>query len=714
MESKNPSFRIAVSASFTAEPLEPVLLFWGRHLNADFEVRFAPYNQLSQTLFDPQSIFATNSHGVNVMLARLEDFAHFENLDAKVFERIHHNVIHFVQALRDSHTSFAAPVIFCLSASSPEFRAREPEGYEANLINVIESSLGDLPGVQFLDYEQIHALYPAGDWHDASGAKLAKIPYTELYYTALGTALVRETFAMISPPRKVIALDCDNTLWQGICGEDGPSGIVLDEPRRRLQEFMLEQREEGMLLCLASKNNPEDVRETFRRNPRMPLQLRHFVACRLNWESKAANLASLAEELNLGVDSFIFLDDNPRECAEVEGSLPEVAALTLPENITETPHFLQHVWAFDHPVITEEDRNRNAFYTQAQEFGKEARAASDLQSFIEGLELRVTVNNLSTEKLGRAAQLTQRTNQFNFTTVRRSESELQGLVARQSVECLTVEVSDRFGEHGVVGLVIAEEQVDALNIDTFLLSCRVLGRGVEHRVLAEVSERARVRGLRFITANLVPSAKNEPARQFLESVGARYRSGEFTFRFPVDALPNLTWTPDRDALLGTTAKKPKKAAPQRQRQIDFEQIARTLASPEQILAAIKREAQSNHAVNGAAVAVMTDTERQLAALWSELLRTPNILPDANFFDLGGHSLLAVQLLLRVKEKFAVELSIDDVYSGTLTLADLARNIEDWQIGRLDPAEYQALLAEIENLSDEQAQEMLAREDSAAG
>ncbi len=690
-------FRIAISASFTAEPLEQVLAFWGRYLDVDFEVRFAPYNQLSQTLFDPQSIFATNSHGVNVLMARLEDFAQFEILDATVFERIHQNVVHFVQALRDSHTSFATPVIFCLSAPSPDFRASQPPGFESNLINVIESSLGDLPGVQFLEYEQIHALFPVTNWYDASGAKLAKIPYTELYYTALGTALVRETFAMINPPRKVIALDCDNTLWQGICGEDGPTGIVLDEPRRQLQQFMLEQREEGMLLCLASKNNAEDVHETFRRNPQMPLQLRHFVACRLNWESKAANLTSLADELNLGIDSFIFIDDNPRECAEVEGSLPQVIALTLPENIADVPHFLNHVWAFDHPVITEEDRNRNAFYTQAQEFGKEARAASNLENFIASLDLRVIVQPLSPEKLSRAAQLTQRTNQFNFTTIRRTESDIQTLLAKPKIECFTVEVSDRFGEYGVVGLVIAEQLSDELRIDTFLLSCRVLGRGVEHRILAGLAGRARERDLQFVTANFVSTAKNEPARQFLESIGE-------PFRFQVDALQNLAWKPDRNTLLVAKAVKP--AAPSR-RQIDFEQIARTLATPEQILSAMKREATHSPSMN------LTGTERELAALWSELLRIPNISPADNFFDLGGHSLLAVQLLLRVKERFGIELSIDDVYSGTLTLADLARNIEDCQIGRLDPAEYNALLAEIDALSDEQVRELLAREDSAA-
>ena len=144
-------------------------------------------------------------------------------------------------------------------------------------------------------------------------------------------------------------------------------------PRRELQEFMAEQREAGMLLTMASKNNEQDVLDTFAAHPEMPLSLRHFAAWRWNWQSKAENVSSLAEELGLGLDSFLFVDDNPKECAELSGELPEVLSLALPEDIERTPEFLNHIWAFDHPVVTEEDRNRNVYYSQQQEFGAEVR-----------------------------------------------------------------------------------------------------------------------------------------------------------------------------------------------------------------------------------------------------------------------------------------------------------------------------------------------------
>ena len=190
---------------------------------------------------------------------------------------------------------------------------------------------------------------------------------------------------------------------------------------------MLDQRESGMLLALASKNNERDVIETFEQNPEMPLQLRHFITSRLNWESKAENLESMAAELSLGVDSFIFVDDNPKETAEVSEGLPQVLSLTLPHDSASIPQFLAHVWAFDHVSVTEEDRQRNVYYAQAQEFGRELKKARSAEHFLETLELTVKMDALSADRLARVAQLTQRTNQFNFTSLRRTEQDIRSL-----------------------------------------------------------------------------------------------------------------------------------------------------------------------------------------------------------------------------------------------------------------------------------------------
>jgi FkbH-like protein len=692
----------SVAASFTAEPLERVLRFWGDQLDAPIDVRFAPYNQVMQTLLDPASVFAANSHGVNVLFVRLEDMG-LDIADPSSAARAAENVGQLVDTVRAAHERFAVPVLFSLCPSSPAALSAFP-GLWQSVASRIETALDEVPGVQFLASDRIARLYPVDVVRDPDADRLGHIPYTELYFAALGTAVVRVAHSLAAPPYKVIALDCDNTLWSGITGEDGPAGVSLDDARRALHAFMLEQREDGMLLCLASKNNEADVLETFDLHPEFPLQARHFTAWRLNWDSKAENLESLAEELSLGLDTFIFVDDNPRECAEIEDAQPEVLTLALPENAERIPHFLEHVWAFDHPVVTEEDRQRNAYYVQTRQFGRELRTSGDLNHFMESLALEVRFAPLSEENLARASQMTQRTNQFNFTTIRRTEQELRAL-AGAGFQSAAVDVSDRFGNYGIVGLLIWSESNSSLDVDTFLLSCRALGRGVEHRMLAFLASRAIGHGLGNLSLRVTPSAKNLPARQFMREVAGQYGTGNGAaqeYTLPGDKFRDLRWQPASHRAPSVPAAKPTPSAGRRF--VEYAHIARNLSTPAQIMAAMR-----SSAVPAGGGAVMTETERRVAAIWSDLLRRSDVRPSDNFYDLGGHSLLAVLLTLRVREEFGIELPIDDVYSAGLTLAELARKIETYQFARVSPEEYRALLEEIENMSDHEVMEALASE-----
>jgi FkbH-like protein len=518
LRTETPTFRFAISATFTSEPVEPVLRFWANQLDLESDIRFAPYNQVSQALIDPAGDFSSNRHGVNVIFTRIEDLAQFDWHDPAIFARIESNLKSLLDLIRETATQMSVPLIFVLCPPSPEFLSDPARlRFVREMGKFAEASLSDSAGIQVLTFSEIEQLYPVLEKHSPEGERLGRIPYTDLYFCALGTALVRLIHGLLMAPFKVIALDCDNTLWSGICGEDGPRGISIGPPYRALQQFMLDQRESGMLLTLASKNNHRDVIEAFEQNREMPLELRHFVSIRLNWESKGANIESIAAELSLGVDSFIFVDDNPKETAELSDSLPQVLSLTLPPDSGAIPHFLAHVWAFDHVVVTEEDRQRSAYYSQAQEFGRELQKAQSAEHFLATLQLEVRLEPLTAERLPRAAQLTQRTNQFNFTTIRRTEPELQALLSSGTMECRTIEVSDRFGAYGLTGVVLFSVDRDAMIIDTFLLSCRVLGRGVEHRVMASLAEEAAHRRLSWVVARLEPTSKNQPARDFLNT-----------------------------------------------------------------------------------------------------------------------------------------------------------------------------------------------------
>ncbi len=706
---------VALSATFTAEPLRETLSFWLGRLALDLPVNFAPYNQVFQQLLDHSSLLAFNRGGVNVILVRVEDWARFRDAADTRPETLEADAHHLVECLRSAAQSFSSPLLVMICPSSPAFLGEAGRDETASRIaDLVESGLKGLGTVHLVRSSEVEDLYPVSKRDDPHGDELGHVPYTPEYFTALGTLLARKINALRMTPYKVIALDCDDTLWSGICGEDGPGGVVIDEPHRRLQEFVLAQQGAGMMLALCSKNNMEEVLETFRVHAGMPLRFESFVASRINWNSKSANLASMAEELQLGLDSFVFIDDNAQECGEVSARRPEVLTLQLPRHPEEIHPFLRHVWAFDRLRVTEEDKLRVATYTQRAERARLERQAKTLGEFIESLRLQVDISDLTPAQLPRAAQLTERTNQMNFTTIRRTEAEIQSLLASGGAECLVVEVADRFGSYGLTGLTIFGTVLEALRVDTFLLSCRVLGRGVEHRLLARLGEIAVSRGLHRVEIPFFQTSRNQPALIFLESVCAQFKvrtEKGFLFAVPSHHARDIVYKPSARVVASPTSEAPGAAAPARE-PVDYAYIANHLRRVDQIQEMVGANSQGTVSPAASADAPRTGLEAELAALWGDLLRLPRVGVHENFFDLGGHSLLAVQLLSRVRHTYQVDLPLDVVYSSAFTVAELARAIEVRQIEQADPAQYADILAELESLTDDEVRDLLAREKEA--
>jgi FkbH-like protein len=703
---------IVISATFTADAIEQTLAFWMRELGFDYRIRMAPYNQVFQLLLDPGGALASNHGGVNVLLARFEDWSRGPDTahpETRLEAHLETNVRHFAASLKSAAQSFATPLVVCICPASPGSGA----DLQSRLQEMVTAAVAGLNTVHLVTQREIDALYPVAQPHDSLGDKLGHIPYTPAYFAALGSVVARKIHALRMPPFKVIALDCDDTLWRGICGEDGPQSVVVDPPRRALQELMLAQHAQGMLLTLCSKNNVEDVLDTFRLHPGMLLHMDHFAAWRINWSSKPANLAALAEELDLGLDSFILIDDSQRECREVEAAYPQVLSLALPARDEEIPEFLRHVWAFDRLRATEEDRARPAMYAQELERQRAAQQAASLEDFLRSLQLEVRVAPMSPKDLARVAQLTQRTNQMNFTTVRRSESDIQALLESGKAECLAVHVSDRFGSYGLAGAMIFRGGVDAISVDTFLLSCRALGRGVEHRMLAELGRVAQERGLAAVEARYVRSQRNLPALLFLESAGLEFQSvrgDALMFQFPAEFAAEVTYQPSM------APRQP--AAPVAQSStagriaIPYARIADQLRSVDQILERSTTEG-ARRLTPAPPTPPRSDLESRLCRIWSGMLHVQPVGVHDNFFDLGGHSLLAVQLLSRLQEDLGVELSLEVVYGADFTVAELAKAIELREIETAGAEEYAALLAEVESLTDEEVRELLAKESGEA-
>jgi FkbH-like protein len=688
---------LAVAATFTAEPIAAPLEFWIDELGWDYQVAFAPYNQVFQQLLDPESLLARNRDGLNVVLVRFQDWSPSGEA-AALQDRLRRLSL----SLHAAANSFHAPLLVALCPPSPPL-------LEAQLA----SSLQGLSAVHLIASAELADLYPVPDYYDPHADELGRIPYTPSFFAALATLLARRIHSLRTPPCKAIVLDCDETLWCGVCAEDGPEGVSIDPPRRFLQDVMLAQREAGRLLCLASKNNEQDVLDVFRAHPQMPLQLSHFTARRIDWEPKPAGLISIAAELNLGLASFLVVDDSPTECAELQARCPEVPALLLPSDPDRIPAFLRHVWAFDPGPATPEDQNRAALYAHERERTRLQTKTASLQDFLEALNLQVRIAPMTSVQAPRVAQLTVRTNQMNFTGLRRSESRIQALLRDGRFECLTVDVRDRFGSYGLVGVMLFQADAEALALDTFLLSCRALGRGVEHRMLARLGEIASQRGLAWVDAAFAPSARNSPARSLLDSAGASSvepRPPGLLFRFPAARLAALQYRPDSSPP-SAAPPSPAATAPLSRKAPDYQRIATELATVDQILEQIAARKRRVTASAAPSAAPRTDLERRLAALWSDLLGVAPVGVHDSFFDLGGHSLLAVQLLSRVRQSFDVDLSLEVVYDGPFTVAELAKAIDLAEIERAGPR-YRALLEELAALSDDQVRALLAAEQPA--
>ena len=675
---------VRIAATFSAEPVEPYLRFWFEELHRSSSVQFAPYSQVFQQLLDPESLLAQNRDGLNVLLFRFEDWQRYEaSTDAAKIERHAAELIDALRSLRPK-----VPYLICLCPPSP---AMSVDTAMVDLFERLEhqlaASLSSVPGVHFVSYIEIESRYPVVDYYDHHTDQEGHIPYTDSFFAALATVIARKWDALTRSPYKVIVLDCDQTLWNGVCGEEGPCGVEIAPPHRFLQEFVVRQGEQGMLLCLCSKNHEADVWSVFDYHTDMPLKREHIVKSRINWARKSDNLKELSQELQLGLDTFIFIDDSPIECAEVRTHCPEALTLQLPASNAQS--FLENVWAFDRTVLTHDDRQRTIRYQQEASRNELRKRSATLKDFLDGLQLEVDIHPMREDETARVAQLTQRTNQFNFTTRRRTETEIREIQCGEAFECLTVDVRDRFGDYGLVGVVIFALRESILAVDTFLLSCRVLGRGVEYLMMKRLGQIVRDRGLAGIDVHYIATDRNTPAADFLYKVATSFDQtidGRFMCRMSPDEAANVQYRPEvtefepaREAQIQQSVassnkanheKEPGRLARYVRTAIEFDEVSK-------IVAAV-RSINAKPATDYLAASQPTnEVERRLIEMISDILVTDSITIDDDFFDLGGHSIAAVQLLGKIARTFHVRLPLQRLFEKP-TVRHLASVIEEMQ------------------------------------
>jgi len=661
---------LVLAGTYTLDPLLDALEFWIDFLRLDLRPWITPYAQMFQQLLDPGSALRRNRLGVNTLLFRWSDLTvpgscepNWDHLMARVTE--------VAAALQ----SFEHKVP-CLVLVGP---SGEHGGIFSRATDELRSLLAGTSNVHVQAGERSMVLYRVETIVDRVSERSAHVPYSSQALAVLATVIARWHVALTRAPLKMIAVDGDQTLWAGVVAEDGYTGIRVDPGHAALQNALLEQNEAGRLLCLLSKNQESDIRELFHCNEAMRLDWSRWTATRIDWSPKPCNLRDVCSKLELGLDSVLFLDDNPVECAAMRAECPQVMTIKVPADDVAMRDFVDHLWLFDRVVVTAEDMHRARMYQQQAARVALLESTPSLQEFLDSLELEVEISAAHTDDLERLAQLSQRTNQFNSSLVRCQAQDLRDIARAGHGFHYAVRARDRFGDYGIVGQLLGQVRGTAWEVDLFTLSCRALGRGIEHRMLAAAGQFALALGVQQVAIVFQRGERNRPAERFLESVfNEQVQSDRHRFSMSAELAAHLVFNPSA----GKEQHPEPEPEPQRVRvdRVDqsslaqrHEYISHALTSGatiEQAVASRVRQRPDLHTGFVAPAAVM---EREIAAIWERVLRIGPIGVHDRFQDLGGKSIHLVRVHSLLHQQLNIPLEITTLFQHP-TVASLAAHL----------------------------------------
>jgi len=529
------SYKIGLISTFTIDSLIPHL--GGHLLKKGIEnpsIRVAPYNQVHQSCLDHLVAFGTDKIDVIAIFWRLEDlFSQYISSLAKAEEDLIAELDQLIDVFVHLRTSFKGSIVIY----SPPYPYSSTEFYLGRLNNAragldlfykvssyLSKSLSNVAGIQLADLNGILMESGYGAAHDVRKWYLYKQPYSEGALSAIGRDLARRISALTQPSKKCLVLDCDNTLWGGVVGEDGIKGIDVGDsfPGLAFKEFQAYIKylsNSGVLLAIASKNNEADVLEVFERHDSMVLKTDDISIFQVHWQSKVNSICHIAEALNIGLDSLVFIDDNPKEIEEVRTRLPEVICFQIPEDESSILSEFKKLELFDGYTTTLEDQTRLKMLEDEKKRG-ELRSFSSEKDFLASLQLKVSVFAAAEEHVSRVVQLINKTNQFNLTTKRRTSDEVCQLIEDGDHQVFAMKATDKYGDYGLVGVAILKNKsANVWHLDSFLLSCRILGRKAETAFLSGVLDIMEKLGCIQLTGQYIESPKNTPAESFLTSHG---------------------------------------------------------------------------------------------------------------------------------------------------------------------------------------------------
>lgn len=547
-----PEVRIAILRNVTLEPIRPYIQVKCFEAGLKPALMFGGFNTAQQEARDPTSELYAFKPDLIVIALRLNALApemgeRFTLLAPDAVDRLAADAVdELLGMVRIVRAQSSAPILvhnfeLPLHPAGGIPGGQSPTG-QLNLIRELNRRLlaAVAPVGQVLVVDVDHLLAQVGyeiglddrNWHQA------RAPYALPLLDKLAAEYVRIARALKGKARKCLVLDCDNTLWGGIVGEDGLKGIQLGRTYpgsayRAFQSAALELQHRGILLALCSKNNEADALEVLDNHPECLIRREHLACTRINWSDKAANLREIARELNIGLDSLVFMDDSEFECALVRQAIPEVQVIHLPKDPSRYERLLRGLDGFDALAVTAEDLARTRQYqVEAQRQGLRAQSGS-IEEYLRSLDMALTIAHADPLGIPRIAQLTQKTNQFNLTGRRYSEAEIYGFAKSGDAAVYSAQLEDRFDSSGIIAVAIVRFEGDCAAVDTFLMSCRVIGRGVEDALIGHLAAEARQRGCRRMTGEYRATKKNAMTADFYPRHGFQ-PTGEGTYELMLE------------------------------------------------------------------------------------------------------------------------------------------------------------------------------------
>lgn len=521
--------RVAVVGSYTLSQYAALLHLPARRAGLALDVYEGAFGQYRQELLDPTSALWAFDPNFIILAVHERDLALPDDSHTPL-EDVEAELHRWTSLWRHVTSRSRARVVqhtFVVPADPPlGHLAARRRGSRHAMIQALNLRLGEAAGddVLLVDCERVAGQYGKRRWADPRYWHHAK------QAVALGAVplLARHTAAVLAGDvglaRKCLVLDLDNTLWGGVIGEDGLAGIRLGgtaegEAYVAFQESLLALARKGVLLAVCSKNNPADAREPFERHPEMRLRLDDLAAFVAGWETKVEGIRTVAKELDLGVDALVFVDDNPAERQIVRQLLPEVDVLPLPPDPAEYSRALSEYLLFETSAFTADDRRRVEQYRARAAARALATEATSLEEFYRSLGMRAEFTPFDEVGGPRIAQLVAKTNQFNLTTRRHSAAQLAAFARDPHCLCCAVRLRDRFTDHGLVAVLIGRVRGATMGIDTWLMSCRVIGRTLEVEMLEWLRGSARARGVTTIEGEYIPTARNGLVADLYERLG---------------------------------------------------------------------------------------------------------------------------------------------------------------------------------------------------